>query len=909
MSQQVAQQLFANQQQKFQMLNDIYDSTKKAFRDIRQAFSAASVSDEAGLAGRSMRENMSEMARKYDIAEDAMHKTRMYFDKVPETEAIKFTSDYEHGRIQDIPKELRPTAMILKALFDQRVEEVRKLGTGKLQTLIDNYFPHIWKDPNAAEMDFAGWTGKRPLEGSKAFTKQRTIPTTDDGLSWRVYDKDNNMIQSFPNQADAESLAAQTPDSRIGRPLQPVTNNPIDLALLKIREMDKYIMAHKVENELKSNGLGEFSNARPSAHPDWVPVGTQVGDGGRFWAHPDAAKLLNNYLSPGLRGNGLYDMARSAGNQLNQFQLGISAFHLGFTSYDTMVSKLALAMKQSSTATNELRKGNIKTAGQFAGGALKSTIEAATPLAAPVLTAMKGSKYLKEWYKPGSQGGEVTQIMDALSSGGARARMDSFYAKTGEQRFSQEMKDTLANMNNGNYGTAGAWAAKQILPWNFIRTIPRIIMEEVVPRQKLGVAASMMEYELKKNPNMTHDQIRESARKVWDSVDNRLGQLVYDNLFWNKMLKDGLMLGTRSVGWNLGTWRELGGGLVDLGAMPIDLVRGKPMEFSHRTSYLAALTLSTVVTGSIITRLATGQNPKDWRDYFFPRIGGTDENGNAERVSLPSYAKDVYAVAHRAGQHGLGHALVENGSSKLNPFFQTLAEMYSNKDYFGKEIYHPADTLVQKAGEVGKYLAGQVVPFSSQGLQKIKDSENKTLDNPKPTTVLGYLNPNYLGREFINKFVPTSLKQALPMVGVTPAPHDINKTDAEQLATEINQRRFGEAQGKTTAQANTSDLETKIRRDLQSGNTTSLVQALHSGAISKAQATHLNELKGMTPLQQQIHNMDIDDALEIYKAGTPQEQAQLKQLVIKKIANKIKKGATPDDRVKYNTIRKSLFGQ
>jgi hypothetical protein len=235
--------------------------------------------------------------------------------------------------------------------------------------------------------------------------------------------------------------------------------------------------------------------------------------------------------------------------------------------------------------------------------------------------------------------------------------------------------------------------------------------------------------------------------------------------------------------------------------------------------------------------------------------------------------------------------------------------MYSNKDYFGKEIYHPADTLVQKAGEVGKYLAGQVVPFSSQGLQKIKDSENKTLDNPKPTTVLGYLNPNYLGREFINKFVPTSLKQALPMVGVTPAPHDINKTDAEQLATEINQRRFGEAQGKTTAQANTSDLETKIRRDLQSGNTTSLVQALHSGAISKAQATHLNELKGMTPLQQQIHNMDIDDALEIYKAGTPQEQAQLKQLVIKKIANKIKKGATPDDRVKYNTIRKSLFGQ
>jgi hypothetical protein len=26
---------------------------------------------------------------------------------------------------------------------------------------------------------------------------------------------------------------------------------------------------------------------------------------------------------------------------------------------------------------------------------------------------------------------------------------------------------------------------------------------------------------------------------AWDSIDNRFGQMVYDNLFWNKALRDG----------------------------------------------------------------------------------------------------------------------------------------------------------------------------------------------------------------------------------------------------------------------------------------------------------------------------------------------------------------------------------
>jgi hypothetical protein len=55
----------------------------------------------------------------------------------------------------------------------------------------------------------------------------------------------------------------------------------------------------------------------------------------------------------------------------------------------------------------------------------------------------------------------------------------------------------------------------------------------------------------------------EKLGKAWDSVDNRMGQVVYDNLFWRKSIKDIGMASVRSLGWNLGTFRELGGGALD----------------------------------------------------------------------------------------------------------------------------------------------------------------------------------------------------------------------------------------------------------------------------------------------------------------------------------------------------------
>src|SRR6202012_2529325 len=99
---------------------------------------------------------------------------------------------------------------------------------------------------------------------------------------------------------------------------------------------------------------------------------------------------------------------------------------------------------------------------------------------------------------------------------------------------------------------------------------------------------------------------RTAMQKAWESVDNRMGQLVYDNLFWNKTAKDLGMLAIRSVGWNLGTVREVIGGVKDWGEFfAKGATPGKKAEFTHRMAYVTALPIVVGTMGAITNTLLT----------------------------------------------------------------------------------------------------------------------------------------------------------------------------------------------------------------------------------------------------------------------------------------------------------------
>jgi hypothetical protein len=949
----------------------------EAVNGLRSVFAPTSRGPQAKQMAGIAREHGAEMAQRSDRAEMALRKARRFFDGQSVENNMAFIHRMESGTRQPTSA-LERFAATIRDLLNTRRDEIRAMGTGKLHDFIQNYFPHIWKDPAKAEAVFAA-QAKGPMQGGRAFLKQRSIPTIREGI-------------------DAG--------------LEPVSENPVDLVLLKLREMDKYAMGQRALAEMKEKGLVKFvrvfdkppegysriNDAIASVYgPPTVKmaeyidenvynamqstaeklgithqrianagrgrlgysvqgggkivtqsasetsvIGHELGhqldvkynllerfgladgkrggklsqefrdladlhfDGrppeavsdskrayfrkgaekvatmleaymhasqrfqdvapglyekfdtflrsrpelaglvdvkpslslkelgfekphggllkmGEYYAPDAVSNVLNNYLSPGLRRYAAYRAASTASNVLNQAQLGLSFFHLGFTSLDAAVSKFALGLEH-------LASGNV-------AGFAKHV--AMTPIA-PFENFVRGSKVLREWYAPGSQGAEMAKIVDAMKAAGGRARLDAVYRND----LTRNMVKAFRQLNV----VGGALR----LPGAALETLAKPIMEYVVPRQKMGVFADIARRELARlGPDATHEQVREVMGKAWDSVDNRMGQLVYDNLFWHKTVKDLAMLGVRSLGWNLGTLREIGGGLADTARQAVRAATGNRPQFTHRMAYVAALPLVTGMIGSAAMYLMTGKGPEELKDYFFPKTGETDERGRPVRMALPSYMKDVYQY---------GHDPAGTAIHKAHPARGVVSDMLANHDFYGEKIYNEDDPAVQKALDAAKYVGKQFVPFSIRNATDASASNLSTAD------------------------------KVLPFVGVTRAPKWLSQTPAEQLASELAGSGYHEPMTHETAERvrTRSALVGGLRSKdpaIKNAAAGKLAEGFASGTLRDGDVRTMADRMEKGDLYNTVKGLDARNAMKVYRVMTPEEREANAELVAGKIVN------------------------
>ena len=739
---------------------------------VRRVLSPASRTPQAGTTAEIVRARTGEFARENEMARQALGQYRKVVGGLSEAEQLEFIDRMEAGQPQKNTA-LQPVADIIRKSLDDARTRVQGLGTGRLEHFIEDYFPHIWEDPAKARDVIAQIMGKRPLQGPKSFLKQRTIPTVAEGI-----------------QAG----------------LKPVTTNPLDLTLLKLREMNRYIMGQKIMQDLKDRGLTKFvkSGRGPAGYAAvndsiatvFAPRTTQgaLAIRGQYWLPEPAALILNNYLSGGLRGNPIFDAYMGVGNVLNQVQLGLSLFHLGFVSMDAGTSRLALGIEQ--IASGKIVRG-------LATGLTSGT--------APFSTYMTGRNVIREYLNPGTVGGDMTAIVDALTAGGGRVRMDQFYKNNAIEAF-------LKAARKGN--TIGTIA--RALP-AALEFAAKPLMEHFVPRMKLGVFADLARFELAKlPPTATVDEVRATMAKVWDSVDNRMGQMVYDNLFWNRTLKDVSMASVRALGWNLGTIRELGGGVADL-------ARGR---FTHRAAYVIALPIFVALIGAVIGYLY-GQVAKTLKDLFYPRTGRKDADGNDERVQLPSYMRDVTAWSSHP---------VRTAEHKLHPLLAYLADMLENEDFYGDQIRNPNDPLVKQLQQVAAFTAKQFTPIGVSNLRE----QQRRLQSP--------------------------VSQMLPFVGITPAPREAVRTKAQNLMYDFLRRR--RPQGATPEEAEERTARTDVLRHMRQGVPMDADERrqLREGGMTRRQLRGMREQARVNPMLSAFKQLTEEEAQQVYDQGTPEEQ-------------------------------------
>lgn len=811
----------------------------------------ASRSAEAGEAAGIIRAQSGDMAQRYEEAAHTLDAFRRVVDPLSDAEKLHFIDAIEGGKSQPTAEFQQLAGAIRQSLDDTR-EAITSLGTGKLEQFIEDYFPHIWKDPeeaasvmktvtggtggagNALEAAKVAAGGKRPMEGSKAFLKQRTIPTTAEGIAMG---------------------------------LEPVTMNPIDLTLLKLREMQRYLMAHRTIDDLKQANLLPFVRAGDMAPDGYAKINDRIAttfgprtgavsmpdavqavtyEGGRrgitsaepvtpedvsvhgmrimgeHWAPEPVARVLNNYLSPGLRGNALYDAYRGLGNTLNQAQLGLSAFHLGFTSMDAYVSRIALGMEYIAS-----------------GKPVTGLVKMASAPGAWITNAFLGAKIRKAYLEPASASPEMAALADAVKEAGGRVRMDSFYKNSAPERMIEAWKE-------GAYGKATALSMPALF-----ETLSKPLMEHLVPMQKLGIFGDLAKKALADLPDGAPLAMRRQAlQSAWDSVDNRMGQVVYDNLFWNKTFKDLALASVRSVGWNLGTIREIGGGALDLATEGAKLAKGEQAQLTHRAAYVMSVPIGVGLAGAVYQYMRTGEAPQEMKDYFFPRTGEKDADGNPERVQLPSYMKDVFAYA--------GHPW-DTVKHKVNPILSAVYQMLNNEDYFGDQIRNPTDPLVTQLAQEAKYVGQQFTPFSIRN-----SSESAKRGDQTAATQLG------------NWF------------GVTPAKRADVRSDAQnRMQTYLDQ---GREIGATPEDVETRQARADILRRLRdtNANPQELEQAIND-AIEHQQLTppqlgRLMKRVGLTPAQEKFKRLTLPQAIDVFQRGTDREKGLFAAALAKKLA-------------------------
>jgi hypothetical protein len=406
------------------------------------------------------------------------------------------------------------------------------------------------------------------------------------------------------------------------------------------------------------------------------------------------------------------------------------------------------------TRWQELRREVIRQ------GAL-SALRGVTPGWATFKNAIEGLKAQREWYAPGSQGADVAKAVEEIVMGGGRAGMDAFYRTSHLQAFADAARNVYRDLSLRRKPAGGDLAR------GVIRALPALAewlnkptMEHWVPMLKMGAALENMRYEMDWLGRQGHQpdvhELRQRFGRIWDSMDNRFGQLVYDNLFWHRTFKDIAMATVRAVGWNVGTWREYGGAAKDIPSSLRGLRSGEGI--SDRVAYVIGATFGSALLGAVTQYLLTGKPPEEPKDLFYPKTGRTRPDGAPDRLSFPTYTDhDILPLFNRAdeGPYRIGENVSKAVGSKLSPALAVPYHAFAvNQDDFGTAIRDPNDPVTRQTYDTMMYILKATGPYSIDNLLRARQQK-----------------------------LPVA-EQVAPFAGITPAPSTVVHTSEQQRQTE-----------------------------------------------------------------------------------------------------------------------------
>jgi hypothetical protein len=713
----------------------------------------------------------------------------------------------------------------------------------------EDHFRVLWKViPGSTDDEKAAWIGKsrNPLRGSMGQHKQSTLDDMSEGLELGGVPYTYNHVEMF-KRAQADLWKTTT-----------------ILHLLAFMRRNGFMEFVKGPFPKAPEGSVAVDDA---AFKRYFPASSGEGliAAGQWFVEEGMGRLLNNYLSKDLirqvgLGRGLIWLK----NATTTMELSLSPFHAIFETLETVGSNIGLAMQKL------VNRGIIGGSAKVAGEGLLDMIKA---FGTPITQASLGAQFRKALVDPDAFFKTTEGLAMLKDYPNARDAADAIFAAGFKPpELEQDWRndsvktflDALADLKAGasdNYIGAGLRAFpaanEMLMKPLFDKYIPNLKVAQFLKEFSEAVAEDDARYGKqgyyidrsgkKWYRPYTRPQL---ARKVWDFVEDRFGEMNYDKVFWNRTFKSAMTLMFRSVTWKGGSVRAFGGAFSGQGKEFLDAFREKRAPELHRNmAWLFGMMLLTATLGTILMKTLTGRWPGEGGDLLtdlvFPQIDPKDKK---IRASLPTYFKDLVHLLH---------APTSYVTASLSGWIGRLADLWRNKDYYGVQIHDTDDPVVKQLLETGSYLGQTMMPFSIRGYKNLSAQD--------------------VG----------ALRKALALAGVNPAPRFIGQSAAEKAEGAYWKGQRSEA-GIRPDQMESKSEKAAIVSQIRHGDHPNLSAALASGAIKARDIKPLFQRAQQGPLVSGVSHMPLADAEKIYAKATATERVKLAPIMAQKRANAAK---------------------
>jgi hypothetical protein len=620
----------------------------------------------------------------------------------------------------------------IKTVNDMWKDRLSRLGRTAEMDFIQNYLVHMYENPQDAQRFYSEF-GKHGGAGS---ARARTLATYED--------------------AKAAGL-------------KPISDNPIELTTRYGMAMKNFIASNDARERAIADGVAGYFRSGKMVGATGSPEPLQVGGPPPGWkklnapTHPqgmdlyapeDFADRYNTFYSNGMRGlhAPLYDALRNTNAAWTQLELGLNAYHFFTMANEAIISDVKKGFDQIFSGQI---KGGLKSIGRAPG--------------APVLRAIEGRRFQQEYLDPNSANpiasilaeanarpigrGHASDILgsaDAASGRRPEAVRGSFIKNFSPNKISSEFNRAWDEIKQ-DWGLADTLGKQVQFPFKqasrIIQTTGAPLFDKYIPALKSGVLHSEMAGWLAANPHVDiatpegRQAAVAAARKIVDSIDNRFGEMIHDNLFMNQTLRQSAMLAMRSFSWTVGAMREIAGGAYGAGKAGVLSIKNQENrfsmahpEFDPRISYALALPFVVGTISTIYQYLRARERPQDWRDLYAPRTGGTvpglgGKGKYPEHALMPGFQKDVYGW--------LMHPLRES-YAKLGGLNTTLIEQIANEDWRGDPIYRRGAGPLEQLQERSAHLLGRFGPI---GVRNMMKGQPETSHITPLETALGFRAP------------------------------------------------------------------------------------------------------------------------------------------------------------------------